>query len=186
MVFVRASRHDLSNHTVPPMSHRVSKHVPLFFIQPLLRRNGLLVAKKVYLPKIVNGSGSNGNWELSMIEAITAIGVFLDDKTTFDKGIAMWRKRVPAYIYLKFHGVLPVPPPTGNRDSQDKLIAFWYDQTNLVDGLAQETCRDFGHTQLGFSRCEPYSCRSRSDMSLSLCPRVWRSTSEPTHHEPLA
>jgi len=107
--------------------------------------------EKVYLPEIIDGSGSNGNWELSMIEATMGIGVFLEDRAVFDKAVKMWRERVPAFIYLASDGPLPVPPPRGNRDTREKLIDFWYKQEQFEDGLAQETCRDFGHTQYGLA-----------------------------------
>jgi hypothetical protein len=97
--------------------------------------------KDVYLPRVINGSGANGNWELSMIEATMHIAVFLDDKTSFDKAVAMWRRRVPAYFYMKADGPTPVRPPRGSPS--------WY-TSNYVEGLCQETCRDFLHTQLGF------------------------------------
>ena len=43
--------------------------------------------RKAYLPYIEEGRpGFNGNWELSMIEAMTAIGVFLDDEHAVSKG----------------------------------------------------------------------------------------------------
>jgi Alginate lyase len=103
--------------------------------------------KNVYLPQVVNGSNANGNWELTMIEATIGIGVFLDDRPTFEKALSLWRARVPAYIYLSSDGPMPVKPPGGKSD----LVGFWYGQTMFVDGLAQETCRDLGHTQLGFS-----------------------------------
>jgi hypothetical protein len=107
--------------------------------------------KNVYLPLIINGSGSNGNWELSMIDASMAIGVFLDDRIVFDKSVSMWRKRVPAYFYLKSDGALPIPPPSGNHSTPSSLIQYWYAQTQFENGLAQETCRDFGHTQYGLA-----------------------------------
>jgi len=97
--------------------------------------------KTAYLPEVINGSGANGNWELSMIEASINIAVFLDDKATFDKAAGMWRKRVPAYFYLKSDGATPVKPPRGSAD---------WGTSYYVDGLCQETCRDFLHTQLGF------------------------------------
>jgi hypothetical protein len=97
--------------------------------------------KTAYLPAVINGSGANGNWELSMIEASINIAVFLDDKATFDKAAGMWRKRVPAYFYLKSDGATPVKPPRGSAD---------WGTSYYVDGLCQETCRDFLHTQLGF------------------------------------
>lgn len=106
--------------------------------------------KNVYLPKIIKGSTSNGNWELSMIEASMAIGVFLDDHATFDAATKMWRKRVPAYLYLASDGPAPVTPP-GTTKSGAALTTYWYDPGKFVDGLCQETCRDFGHVQLGLA-----------------------------------
>ena len=105
---------------------------------------------KAYMPLIDHGSGSNGNWELSMIEASMGIAVFLDDHPAFKTAVGQWRKRVPAYVYLTTDGATPVPPPTGNKTGA-ALIKFWYDQTKLVDGLSQETCRDLGHVQYGLA-----------------------------------
>ena len=106
--------------------------------------------KNVYLPEVVNGSGSNGNWELSMIEATMNIAVFTDDTATFQKALSMWRARVPAYLYLTTDGATPVSPPT-NPKTGAALTTFWYNQTTLVDGLCQETCRDLGHVQYGLA-----------------------------------
>jgi hypothetical protein len=108
--------------------------------------------KDVYLPKVIGGdANSNGNWELSMAEASIAISVFLDDRATFDKSIAMWTKRVPAYLYVASDGALPVPPPGGNKTTQAALVSFWYNQATFIDGLCQETCRDLGHVQYGLA-----------------------------------
>jgi hypothetical protein len=108
--------------------------------------------RDVYLPKVVNGAPrENGNWELSMAEATVAIGVFLDDATTFAKGVAMWRGRVPAYVYLTSDGPTQVAPPGGAYKTPAALTKLWYGQTTLLDGLAQETCRDLGHVQYGLA-----------------------------------
>ena len=104
----------------------------------------------VYLPQVIAGSQANGNWELSMIEAIMNIGIFTDDAATYQTGVSMWRRRVPAYLYLTSDGATPVAPPTGSFVG-DKLTAYWYQQTQLVDGLCQETCRDLGHVQYGLA-----------------------------------
>jgi hypothetical protein len=96
-----------------------------------------------YLPGVINGSGANGNWELTMIDAAIGIGVFLDDKATFDKAVAMWRERVPAYFYLSSDGPKPVPAPRGSTN--------WQGATVFMDGIAQETCRDLTHTQYGIA-----------------------------------
>ena len=41
--------------------------------------------RNVYLPEVINGSNSNGNWELSMMEAAIGISVFLEDRATYDR-----------------------------------------------------------------------------------------------------
>jgi len=106
--------------------------------------------KRAYLPEVIHGSHSNGNWELSMAEATVAMGVFLDDDTVFQQGLALWRGRVPAYFYLTSDGPLPHPQP-GEHPSKSTLEKYWYDQHKFVDGLCQETCRDLGHVQYGFA-----------------------------------
>jgi hypothetical protein len=106
--------------------------------------------RTAFVPLLIGGApGANGNWELIDIDALTGMAVYLDDHTTFAKALDMWRKRVPAYIYLKSDGPTPVPPPGAGRMSRSELAAYWQGQTTYVDGLAQETCRDFGHTGWG-------------------------------------
>ena len=61
-----------------------------------------------YLPSLVGGDCENGNKELSMSEALINIGVFNDDRATFELGLKMWRGRTPAYIYLSTDGPTPV------------------------------------------------------------------------------
>jgi hypothetical protein len=108
--------------------------------------------RTVYLPEVINGAGcKNGNWELIMMDAATGIAVFLDDRTSFDKAIGIWRGRVPAYVYLSSDGSLPKAPPNCPKDTRDKIVAYWQGQDTFVDGLAQETCRDFGHTGWGLA-----------------------------------
>lgn len=107
--------------------------------------------KNVYLPTVIKGSGGNGNWELVMTEATLEIAVFLDDHATFQHAVDMWRKRVPAYFYVTSDGANPAPPPTGGKDSAAAIKSFWFNIGMYVDGVAQETCRDFGHTEYGLA-----------------------------------
>jgi len=105
--------------------------------------------RNVYLPVVIQGSHSNGNWELSMAEAAVAISVFLDDRASFDLAVSMWRRRVPAYLYVRTDGPTPVPPD-GQPDLN--LADFWYGQADFeADGVGQETCRDLGHMQYGLA-----------------------------------
>ena len=108
--------------------------------------------RTVYLPTVIDGAANkNGNWDLIMMDAATGIAVFLDDRESFDKAVDLWRKRLPAYIYLESDGELPKPPPGSSKDSREELVKYWDGQTEFVDGLAQETCRDFGHTGWGIA-----------------------------------
>ncbi|MEE4494672.1 alginate lyase family protein [Streptomyces sp. BE230] len=107
--------------------------------------------RNVYLPKVINGSNSNGNWELSMTEAAIGISVFLEDRTSYDKAVAKFRGRVPAYIYVTADGALPKTAPGSGLDTRDKVINYWQGQSTFMDGLSQETCRDLTHTGYGLS-----------------------------------
>ncbi len=109
-----------------------------------------LMLKNAFLPNISAGSRNNGNWELSMIEAMMNIAVHTDDHALFNKAVSMWRARVPAYIYLATDGSKPVQPPSGAL-SPSALTSYWQGQTTYVDGLSQETCRDLAHTQMGLA-----------------------------------
>ncbi|MET9784631.1 alginate lyase family protein [Streptomyces canus] len=105
----------------------------------------------VYLPEIINGSNSNGNWELSMMEAAVGISVFLEDKASYDKAMAKFRTRTAAYVYLDSDGELPKTVPSQNLNTRDKIVNYWQGQSTFVTGLTQETCRDLTHTGYGIS-----------------------------------
>ncbi|MFE4672981.1 alginate lyase family protein [Streptomyces sp. NPDC056721] len=107
--------------------------------------------RDVYLPKVINGSNSNGNWELSMMEAAVGISVFLEDRTSYDKTMAKFRTRAAAYVYLASDGDLPKTVPSQNLDTKAKIVSYWQGQSTFVTGLTQETCRDFTHTGYGIS-----------------------------------
>lgn len=101
-----------------------------------------------YLPSLTNGDCENGNKELSMTEALINIGVFNDDRKTFELGLKMWRGRTPAYIYLSTDG----PTPRKAPDCEDMPI--WGNKgltTPYVDGLLQESVRDSQHANLALS-----------------------------------
>ncbi|TMU98722.1 alginate lyase family protein [Streptomyces sp. DASNCL29] len=109
--------------------------------------------RNVYLPEVSNGSATtkNGNWELVMTEAAIGIAVFLDDRSAYDKAVSTYLDRVPAYIYLTSDGDLPKPPADSSIDTEAEIIKYWQGQSTFADGLAQETCRDFGHTGWGIA-----------------------------------
>ncbi|WP_326663288.1 alginate lyase family protein [Streptomyces canus] len=107
--------------------------------------------RSVYLPEIINGSNSNGNWELSMMEAAVGISVFLEDKASYDKAMAKFRTPTAAYVYLDSDGELPKTVPSQNLNTRDKIVNYWQGQSTFVTGLTQETCRDLTHTGYGIS-----------------------------------
>ncbi|MDD9376207.1 alginate lyase family protein [Streptomyces sp. ZAF1911] len=108
--------------------------------------------RDVYLPEVIGGKpNSNGNWELIMMDAAVGISVHLDDRASYDKALAIYLGRVPAYFYLASDGPQPKYPPRSTIDTRSELIDYWHGQSTFVDGLAQETCRDFGHTGMGIA-----------------------------------
>lgn len=104
---------------------------------------------KINLPLIHNGSGGNGNWELSMVEAMLGIAVFTEDRALYKHAEAMWLARVPGYFY---NDALDKGQPRKPADRPD--LPSWYGQSvfdKSTDGVAQETCRDLGHTGYGIA-----------------------------------
>lgn len=89
----------------------------------------------------------NGNWHLTMTDALMNVAVFLDDRAMFDTAVAHWRVYTPAYVYVSDDGPKPALPPNYSKT----LVSYWYGQSTYMDGVAQETCRDLGHTGYGLS-----------------------------------
>ncbi|KAG8809566.1 hypothetical protein FRC17_003385 [Serendipita sp. 399] len=109
--------------------------------------------RTAYVPQLLLGSNSNGNWELVMMEAAIGISVFLSDGSIYDQALTRFLSRIPAYLYLESDGPLPVISQysTSSIPTQERLIRYWQYQTTFVDGLSQETCRDFVHSGYGIS-----------------------------------
>ena len=105
-----------------------------------------------YLPYINagQGNGKNGNWSLSMIDAMMGIGVFNDDTTTFNQAVSMWPQWMSGYFYsyaddgaapYKFSG----GPSDGSSSGWNGQLVF----NSGTSGVSQETCRDTQHVGLG-------------------------------------
>ncbi|WP_373303618.1 alginate lyase family protein [Streptomyces cinnamoneus] len=102
--------------------------------------------RTVYLPRVTaDVADYNGNWDLTMTDAAMGIAVFLDDADAFDEAVVRFRARVPAYFYVRDDGPLPQRPPHSRIGSASDLRTYWFDQRRFVDGIAQETCRNFRH-----------------------------------------
>ena len=106
---------------------------------------------QVLLPHIRDGwRGGNTNWVMSMASGVMNIGVFNDDRDTFNQGLALWRARLPASIYLLGDGALPQALP--EHKTSAAVIQHWYQQSDFRrSGITQETCRDSGHAQMGLA-----------------------------------
>jgi hypothetical protein len=106
----------------------------------------------VYLPIIIDGAPTqNGNWELVMMESAIGIAIFTESPFIYSRALSTFLRRVPEYIYLLSDGPLPLVPPQID-DNTASVIDYWNNQqTFQVDGISQETCRDFAHTSYGIS-----------------------------------
>ncbi len=121
--------------------------------------------KNAYLPRVINGWTNGGaNWQLSMADATIGIGVFTNDRATFDNGISDWRLQVPSAFYMEtdtnptYPNLIgkkaPIPPPNTNwakpSITYDNMLSYWFGATTFMSGMEGETCRDISHTVFGF------------------------------------
>jgi hypothetical protein len=131
--------------------------------------------RTVYLPTLLPGVQSNGNWELTMMEAAVGISVFLNDRTSYNAAISKFLGRVPAYVYLTSDGAYPKAPPGSGLTTRAQIASYWQGQNTFVDGLAQETCRDLVHTGYGLANIEHVAETTRiqgNDLWPSLATRM--------------
>jgi hypothetical protein len=101
----------------------------------------------VYLPLTETGWSGGANWLATFADATIEIGVFTDNHTTFDTGIAQWRAYTPTIIYMPSDGTTPVPP--SSIYSGSAINGYWFNPTHFVAGLEGETLRDISHMMLG-------------------------------------
>ncbi|SBT94269.1 Alginate lyase [Streptomyces sp. DI166] len=102
--------------------------------------------RTAHLPEVTRKDPDvNGDRDLVTIDAAIAIAVFLDDHDTFDKALARFRDRVPAYFYLDKDGRLPLTPAGSGINTPQRLTSYWHRQTTYRSGVTQETCRDVEH-----------------------------------------
>ncbi|RFU29836.1 hypothetical protein B7463_g6501, partial [Scytalidium lignicola] len=106
----------------------------------------------VYLPIIIGGNiQENGNWELVMMESSLYISIFTENPKVYETAMSIFAQRVPAYIYLKSDGPLPVAA-RGIPNTPEAIISYWWNQSTFpIDGITQESCRDFAHLSYGIS-----------------------------------
>ena len=102
--------------------------------------------RDAYLATTIKGSGANGNWELVVIEASIRIAVFLDEQGQLrPRGGDGAQAGAGVHVPEDRRG----HPRATALGGSKVLVAFARAERCFVDGLAQETCRDFLHTQYG-------------------------------------
>lgn len=104
--------------------------------------------RNVYLPHVIGSWNNTPNWIMTFAEATIGIGVFTNDRATFDAGVAAWRAKAPTTIYMASDGPLPVSP-ADHYETAAELKDLWYDPTSFVTGLQGETLRDISHMAFG-------------------------------------
>jgi hypothetical protein len=132
------------------------------------------MVRRAFLPRLLGampGSvspldpsyGQNGNWVLSVADSLIQLGVLLDDGDVFDRGVALWRERVPAYCYSpSLDGAHPRLPPGGYAAANTGYAnpatrtgdsyGYWGQAGRALSaGVSQETCRDLEHVQFGLA-----------------------------------
>lgn len=99
--------------------------------------------KNIYQPVIQNGSGVNGNWDMTMIDGMMQIAVFTENSTLLANARNFWLGRVPDLFYLQsVDGGFHAPSPRGNPSWFGQMV-FDSSTTNV----GQETCRDLRHME---------------------------------------
>lgn len=97
----------------------------------------------VYQPVIQNGSGTNGNWDMTMIEGTMEIAVLTENTSLLNNARTLWKGRVPDLFYLN-------SPDGSNHAASPRGTPSWYGQTvfsSTTDNVNQETCRDLTHNE---------------------------------------
>lgn len=104
------------------------------------------------LERMFSGSYAcfNKNWHASAIEGMMNIAIFNKNQAQFESAINKWKSLVPSYIYVSSDGVRPKDAYWCSR-SDSQTIAYWSYPEAYIDGLAQESCRDFEHTAYGLA-----------------------------------
>ena len=99
--------------------------------------------QNIYQPVIQNGSGVNGNWDMSMIDGMMQIAVFTENPTLLAAARSFWKGRVPDLFYLSsVDGSTHAPSPRGSPS--------WFGQVvfnSSTNNVGQETCRDLRHME---------------------------------------
>jgi hypothetical protein len=97
----------------------------------------------IYQPVIQNGSGVNGNWDMSMIDGTMQIAVFTENAALLANARALWKGRVPDLFYLQ-------SVDGGNHAASPRGNPSWFGQVvfnSTTNNVGQETCRDLRHME---------------------------------------
>jgi len=99
--------------------------------------------KNIYQPVIQNGSGVNGNWDMTMIDGTMQIAVFTENSALLEQARTLWKGRVPDLFYL-------TAKDGSNHASSPRGNPSWFGQevfNSSTNNVGQETCRDLRHME---------------------------------------
>ncbi len=110
-----------------------------------------------FYPSLNTMCTGNGNIDLTQIDAMLSMAVFCDDQTEWNAAIARYQARMPAYYYSSAWPTINTannPDPGQNQPANIAgsggnggtfPMGFWFNPSQWIAGLEQETCRDNGH-----------------------------------------
>jgi hypothetical protein len=106
---------------------------------------------RAFLPHTITAwPGGAGNWITLQADADIEFGVFTNNQSTYNAGVAMWKRELPALIYINSDGAAP-EGVTGGATTVSGILADWHGATKFINGLEQETCRDNTHTLMALA-----------------------------------
>ena len=103
--------------------------------------------RTIYYPHLAEGWTGGSNPDASWAEGLINMGIFLDDKQIYQKGIDHWKGVARSMIYVASDGSKP-QQFLSPRDNKYKTLTYG-NPTSFIDGLEVETCRDLSHTFMG-------------------------------------
>lgn len=128
--------------------------------------------KNIYVQHLKYGWTRGANDSMTWANGLINVGIFTNDKTTYDQGVQAWKDVLASAVYLNRDGAQPpyfpittdsstvylqeigatkrnIPPAGGTIRTPDAQLARYYSPTSYIEGLQIESGRDMGHVMMG-------------------------------------